>query len=434
MFGNNTTDHPFLTDYVRTPFCKMDTALAEVGAVELGRLVVSELLQRIPVDPDRVDEVIVGNAGQPHDAANIARVIAVEAGVPERVPAYTVQRNCASGMEAIGAAARKIRAGEADLIIAGGTESMSGYPLLFPDEAKKKFKKMKRAKSTWETIKTAAGFRFGDFSPVVGLETGLTDPTCDMNMGETAEVLAREWDVSREEQDQYALQSHERTTRAWDEKRLDEEVLPVFLPPDYEEAIEQDNVFRPEQSMDALSDLDPVFDRETGSVTPGNASPLTDGAAGVVVASPDLADELTEDPLGEVTCYETAGLDPSRMGLGPSYATAGLLDRTEKDLDAFDLIEMNEAFAAQMIANFRAFEDETFAQEELGRNRALGELDQSILNVNGGAISIGHPIGATGTRMVGTLLTELNRRGDDRGLATLCVGGGQGAAMSVRTR
>ncbi len=433
MFGNNKSEHPTITDYVRTPFCKMDTALSDVGAVELGRLVVSELLQRIPIDPERLDEVIIGNAGQPHDAANIARVIAVEADVPERVPAYTVQRNCASGMEAIGAAARKIRTGEADLIIAGGTESMSGYPLLFPEKAQKKFKQMGKAKSTWETIKTAAGFRFGDFSPVVGLETGLTDPTCDMNMGETAEVLAREWNISREEQDRFALESHQRTTQAWEEGRLEEEVLPVFLPPNYDDVVKQDNIFRTKKTLDAIDKLDPVFDREHGTVTPGNSSPLTDGAAGMILASQDLLEELNQDPLGEVECYRTAGLDPSRMGLGPSFATTALLDETDRKLEDFALIEMNEAFAAQMIANIKAFDDPDFARDQLDRDEPIGALDQSILNVNGGAISIGHPIGATGTRMVGTLLKELNRRNEDRGLATLCVGGGQGAAMSVKT-
>jgi acetyl-CoA C-acetyltransferase/acetyl-CoA acyltransferase len=432
MFGS-AEQPPILLDYVRTPFCKMDTALADVGAVELGRTVVSELAQRLPVSPDAVDEVIMGNAGQPHDAANIARVIAVEANLPEHVPAYTVQRNCASGMEAVGAAARKVRTGEADLIIAGGTESMSQYPLLFPEKAQKKFKRMSRSKSTWETVCAVTDFRPGDFSPVVALESGLTDPTCDLNMGETAEVLAREWDISRQEQDEYALRSHQRTTAAWEEGRLEEEVIPVFTPPDYEEVIEQDNIFRPEQSLDALSKLDPVFDPETGTITPGNSSPLTDGAAATIVASPDLVNEWKREPLGEILNYQTAGLDPKRMGLGPAYATSKLLDETGTALSDFDLIEMNEAFSAQMIANFQAFRDEEFARQELGHDEPLGEIDHEILNVNGGAISIGHPIGTTGTRLVGTILKELDRRDDDLGLSTLCVGGGQGAAMALRS-
>ncbi len=430
MFGGSTPE-PVISNYLRTPFCKMDTKLSEVGAVELGRTVVSELLERLDHDPEVVDEVIIGNAGQPHDAANISRVISIEAGVPESVPAYTVQRNCASGMEAIGAAARKVSVGEADLIIAGGTESMSEYPLLFPEEAQQKFKDFSRSKSTWDTIKTAASFRPGDFSPVVGLEEGLTDPTCDMNMGETAEVLAREFDISREEQDAFALESHQRTTAAWEEGRLEEEVIPVYVPPEYEESVEKDNIFRPEQSMEALSGLDPVFDQEFGTVTPGNSSPLTDGAAGVVVASREKADELDLDVMGRMLNYQVAGLDPKRMGLGPSYATGKLLQRTDHALPEFDLIEMNEAFAAQMIANFETFEDEEFARDELGREEPIGAINRDILNVNGGAISIGHPIGATGTRLVGTLLMELRRREENLGLATLCIGGGQGAAMAL---
>ncbi len=431
MFGS-AEQHPILLDYVRTPFCKMDTALAEVGAVELGRTVVAEIAQRLPVSTEAVDEVIMGNAGQPHDAANIARVIAVEANLPEHIPAYTVQRNCASGMEAVGAAARKVRSGEADLIIAGGTESMSQYPLLFPEKARKKFKRMSRSKSTWETVRAVTDFRPGDFSPVVALEMGLTDPTCDLNMGETAELLAREWDISRQEQDEFALRSHRRTTEAWEEDRLDDEVIPVFKPPDYDEVVEQDNLFRPEQSLDALSKLDPVFDRETGTITPGNSSPLTDGAAATIVASPELVDQWERDPLGELLSYQTAGLDPKRMGLGPAFATSKLLDATDMTLSEFDMIEMNEAFSAQMIANFRAFRDEEFARKELGRDEPIGEIDHEILNVNGGAISIGHPIGTTGTRLVGTVLKELNRRNEELGLSTLCVGGGQGAAMALR--
>lgn len=411
----------------------MNTAFGDLGAVDLGTEVISEMIDRMPVEPEKVDEVILGNAGQPHDAANVARVIALESGVPESVPAYTVQRNCASGLEAIAAGARMIRTGEADLVIAGGVESMSEYPLLFSEESKQKFSQLNSAESTWETIQSAIQFRPSDFSPVMGLEKGLTDPTCDLNMGETAEVLAREWDLSREEQDEFALTSHQRTTAAWEEGRLKEEVIPVFLPPDYEEVVEKDNIFRPEQSMEALSKLDPVFDREYGTVTPGNSSPLTDGAAAMLLAGRKTARQFDLEIMGTIGPNVNAGLDPRRMGLGPSYATAKLLDRTGGELSDYDVIEMNEAFAAQMLANFRAFEDPEFARENLDREEPLGEINRDILNVNGGAISIGHPIGATGTRLAGTLLMELNRRGEEAGLVTLCVGGGQGAAMEIRS-
>lgn len=222
--------------------------------------------------------------------------------------------------------------------------------------------------------------------------------------------LVREWDITREEQDRFALSSHRRTTEAWKEGRLEEEVIPVFLPPDYDEVVERYNIFRPEQSMEDPGKLDPVFDREFGTVTPGNSSSLTDGAAVMLLAGRKTARRFDPDVMGTIGPNVNPGLDPKRKGLGPSYATAKLLRRTEGDLSDFDLIEMNEAFAAQMIANFQAFEEPQFAKEELGRKEPLGSIDRDVLNVNGGAISIGHPIGATGTRLTGTLLKELNRR------------------------
>lgn len=421
-----------VSSYVRTPFCKVFSDLSDVPAVELARTVISEVVERIDVDPERIDEVILGNGGQPHDAANISRVVSIKAGVPESVPAFTVQRNCASGMEAVGQGLMKINSGRADLVVCGGVESMSNYPMLYNKEAQDVFQEIQTSKSTFNMIKSATKVRPSHFKPVAALRAGLTDPTCGLNMGETAEVLAREWEISREEQDRFALKSHGKTTEAWEEERLSEEVIPVYDPDSFDTYVEKDNIFRPEQSMEALGKLPPAFEEGSGRVTPGNASPITDGAAAMVLAEESFARENDLDRMGYVEDYQVAGLDPKRMGLGPAHSTAKLLDQNNLELNEFDLIEMNEAFAAQMIANKKAFQDESFAREKLNRDEPLGKIPEEKLNVNGGAIAIGHPIGATGTRLVGTLLNSMNRRDVSRGLATLCIGGGQGGAMSLR--
>lgn len=432
----SSVPQPVVSNYVRTPFCKAQTSLSDVPAVELAKTAVSEVVDRLPVTADRIDEVVLGCAGEPHDAANIARVAAIEAGIPESVPAFTVQRNCASGMEAIGQAFTKITSGRAKLVVCGGVESMSNYPLLYSEEAQDIYQEVFTSKSPMEMVKAGSKFRPRHFmKPVVSLLEGMTDPTCGLNMGETAEVLASEWDVSREEQDRFALRSHQKAANAWESGRLEDEVIPVYDPDSYEQAVEKDNVVRPDQSMEALEKLSPVphfFDGDTGTVTPGNASPVTDGAAAMVLVAEEFAEKHDFDRLGSVEDYQVAGLDPKRMGLGPAYATNKLMKENNWSINEFDLIEMNEAFAAQMLANFKAFKSESFAREHLGRDEPLGEISHEKLNVNGGAIALGHPIGATGTRLVGTLLKEMNRRDVKHGLSTLCIGGGQGAAMSLR--
>jgi acetyl-CoA C-acetyltransferase/acetyl-CoA acyltransferase len=415
-----------IVDGVRTPFSKAGTELASLGADELGRIVVNSLLTRTGLDPALVDEVIFGCVAQPVDAANVARVIALRSGIPESVPAITVQRNCASGCEAITLAQEKMQAGRGSIFIVGGAESMSSIPLLFKQITAEKFGRLSRAKSFGQRVKSFMGFRPSDFQPRVGLLLGLTDPVCGMNMGETAEVLARESTISREEQDAFALESHKRAIAARD--RLADEICPAFLPAKAS-AVLADNGPRENQSMEALAKLKPVFDRRNGSVTAGNASQVTDGAVALLVMTEQRANELGLTPLGVLAGFAYAGCDPARMGLGPVFAIAQVERQTGLKLSDADLIEVNEAFAAQTIAVQRSAKSESFARKFLRRDQALGEIPSEKLNVNGGAIALGHPVGATGARLALSSLKELQRRKAKRALVTLCVGGGQGAAL-----
>jgi acetyl-CoA acyltransferase len=417
-----------LIDGFRTPFAKAGTALAQVPARELGRVAIAELLARTSLDPAEVDEVILGNVAQPSDSANIARVVALLAGIPQSVPAVTVHRNCASGMEAIVQAHERIAAGHADLIIAGGTENMSQIPLLVSEGMTRAFERSSRAKSLGQRVGAFAGVRPRDFQPRVAIMEGLTDPVCGLNMGDTAEVIAKDFGISREAQDDFALMSHRRAVAATESGRLAEEIVPVFAPP-YKEAVAQDVGPRKNQSLEALAKLKPFFDKKHGTVTPGNSCPITDGAAAMIVASADKARELGLIPSGRVKSYAFAGLDPTRMGLGPAYATPIALQRAGARFADIGLIELNEAFAAQVIGNEIAMASAKFCREQLGLDKPIGEIDRAILNVNGGAIALGHPVGVSGTRLVLTLLREMRHRNVPLGLATLCVGGGQGAAL-----
>ncbi|HEX7078910.1 MAG TPA: thiolase family protein [Candidatus Eisenbacteria bacterium] len=417
-----------LMDGLRTPFAKAGTALASVAPRELGRVAVSELLARAGVDPREVDEVIIGNVAGPSDSANVARVVSLLAGIPERVPAFTVHRNCASGMEAIAQAHEKIAAGHAELIVAGGVESMSQIPLYVSDGMTRAFERASRARSLGARLAAFASVRPKDFTPRVAILEGLTDPVSGLNMGETAEVLAKEFGISREAQDDFALTSHRRAVAAMETGRMGEEIVPVFEPP-YREAVVEDVGPRKNQSLEALAKLRPFFDRRTGTVTPGNSCPITDGAAAILVASAEKASALGLTPVGRIRGYAFVGLDPARMGLGPTYATPVALERAGAAFRDLGLIELNEAFAAQVIANEIAMASAPYCREHLGLPGAIGEIDRDRLNVNGGAIALGHPVGVSGTRLVLTLLREMRHRDVALGLATLCVGGGQGAAL-----
>ena len=414
-----------IIDGIRTPFSKMGTDLARMGADELGRIAVNSLLTRTGLDPALIDEVIFGCVAQPADAANVARVIALRAGVPEHVPALTVHRNCASGCEAVTQAYEKMAAGRGSIFVVGGAESMSQVPLLFSQAAAEKFTRLARAKSFAQKMQGLAAFRPSDFKPRIGLHLGLTDPVCGLNMGETAEVLAREFGITRELQDAFSLESTNRALAA--REKLAQEICPVYPVP--KPAVTMDNGPRKDQTLQALGKLRPVFDRKTGTVTAGNSSQITDGAVALLVMTEEKAAELGYKPLGALTGYAYAGCDPVRMGLGPVFAIAKVEEKLGLTLEQADLIEINEAFAAQVLAVLKCLKSEEFAKKFLRRDRPVGKIDKDRLNVNGGAIALGHPVGATGARLILTSLKELARRQAKRALVSLCVGGGQGAAL-----
>ncbi len=418
-----------IIDGVRTPMDKAGGRLKSISADDLAVSVIKEVLYRSEIMPGEIDELILGNVAQPATAANISRVAALKAGLPVSVPAYTVHRNCASGMESITTAANKILAGEASIIVAGGTESMSNIPYLFNGKMAGFFNSLAKSKTIYQKLGVFLSFRPSFLRPDIGVIQGLTDPVSGLIMGSTAEVLAREFHITRKAQDEFALLSHQRAVRAIKEGIMNEEIVPIPMPPDYKTVITTDSGPRENQTLEALARLKPYFDRYNGTVTVGNSCPLTDGAAAVVVMSEKKAKERGLTPLGFLREYAYASLEPERMGLGPAYAVSKLVEKTHVSMKDFELIEINEAFAAQIIANEIAFSSKEFAKKFLGRADELGELKRDIFNVNGGAIALGHPVGMTGTRLVIHTLKELKRRGKNTGLATLCVGGGQGAAL-----
>ena len=411
---------------VRTPFAKAGGPLRDTPVYELGRVAVAELLARAELDPARLDEVILGNCAQPAEAANVARVTALRAGVPEAISAATVHRNCASGMEAVASASYRIAAGEAHLVLAGGMESMSQIPLQYTMEYARWLESLMRAKSAGQKLGVFSRFRPRMLRPRIALAEGLTDLVCGLNMGETAEVLAREFRIGREAQDRYALESHQRAIAG--RERLREEIVPVFPPPTHA-ALQDDVGPREHQTLEQLARLKPYFDRKNGTVTVGNSCQITDGAVALLIGDDAAAREWKSPPLARIRSFAFAGLAPARMGLGPVFAASRALSRAGLELSDCELFEINEAFAAQVLACLEAARSASFARDELKRDRPLGEFPFERLNVNGGAIALGHPVGASGARLLLTLALEMRRRGLRRGLASLCVGGGQGAAF-----
>ena len=426
-------DHPrlVLAAGVRTPFAKAGGRFAREDVAHLGSVVVRELLARTEVDPGSFDEVVAGCVGQPFDQANPGRVLALRAGIPEEVPARTVARNCASGFEAVTSAAANVLMGLGERYLCVGVEVMSSYPLVFGRRATDWFARLNRAKTPLAKLAALAGFRPSMLAPRVALMEGLTDPVSGLIMGRTAELIAREWGVTREESDRFSLESHRRAQAARDGGRFDLETMPV-LPlgaRKQDHALRHDDGIRDGQTLEALAKLPPYFEKPDGIVTVGSSSQITDGAVALILTTDRGAAEMGLEPLAAIRGWAWAGLDPARMGLGPVHATAEVLRATGLAMSDFDLIEITEAFAAQVLACQRAYASERYAREKLGLDHAVGELDLERTNVNGGAVALGHPVGATGTRLLLTLAHELRLRDRELGLATLCIGGGQGGAV-----
>ncbi len=420
----------YLVEGKRSPQAKSGADLQEVAAPYLGHYLVRHLVDKHGLAPDAVDEVIFGNTGSPAKYPNVGRVIALEAGLDKKTSGYTVHRNCASGMEALSQGFDKITSGRAHVVFAGGVESMSQIPLLYGKQMTNFFIEMMKAKSPMQKLAILSRFRPDYLKPIIAIEQGLTDPFCGLNMGNTAEKLARELGITRLEQDTFANRSHQRATVAQKEGRFQEEILPIAVGKKLDHVLTEDVGPRGNSTVEGLGKMKPYFEKGTGTVTVGNACPITDGGSVWLMCSEEALKTHNLKPMARMVDYHFHGLEPERMGLGPVLATAGVLKRAGMSLNQMDLVELNEAFAAQVIACQRVMADKTLAAK-WGLPDALGEIPAEQLNVNGGAIAMGHPVGSTGSRLVVTLAHELRRRKKKYGLATLCIGGGQGGATLI---
>lgn len=417
----------YLVDGARTPFLRARGAPGPFTPVDLAVQCGRPLLARQPFAADLFDSVILGCVNVIADEMNPARVAALRLGMGDAMPAFTVQINCGSGMQSIDTAFRTIEGGKADMILAGGTEALSHSPLVLRREAAAWFGRFATAKTALERASALTGFRPQMAKPVIGLERGLTDPITDLNMGQTAEKIGHLFGITREAADSYALESHQRLARAQEEGALAGEVIPAV---DRKGTLyDHDDGVRPETSLDKLGKLKPAFERPYGKVTPGNSSQITDGASWVILASEAAVKKHKLKPLARVVDSEWSALDPSIMGLGPTLCSTALVERQGLGRPDIDLWELNEAFAAQVLACLAAWEDEDYCRKVLGLKEAFGPIPRDRLNVDGGAISLGHPVGTSGNRIVLHLVNAMRKRGLKRGLATECIGGGQGGAM-----
>jgi acetyl-CoA acyltransferase len=411
----------------RTPFARAGTALKDLTAVELARLAARELLVRTELAPDDLDQVIFGQVIPSVLAPNVAREVSLLPQLPKNIPAYTLNRACSSSNQAITAAHDQIALGYADVVLAGGTESLSDVPILHSRRFAELLVQAGRAKTLGQRLRTLARTRPRDLVPVT---PAIAEPSTGETMGQSAEKMAKENGISRRAQDEFALRSHRLAAEGTADGRLTAEIAPVFVPPAYQPPLTSDNGIRPDSTLQQLAQLRPAFDRRYGTVTAGNASPLTDGAAAVLVASADAARALGYEPLAYVRSYAVAAVDPGdQLLMGPAFAVPTALERAGLTLGEMGLVEMHEAFAAQVLSNIQALESDIFGRERLGRSGRVGDVNRDTLNVMGGSIAIGHPFGATGARITLTLANEMRRRDVQFGLISVCAQGGMGFAM-----
>jgi len=419
----------YLVDGARTPFLKARGRPGPFTPVDLAVQCGRPLMMRQGLSPKAFDQVILGCVNVLSEEMNPARVAALRLGMGEAMPAFTVQINCGSGMQSLDTAFRYIQNGQADLMLAGGAEALSHSPLLLQQKAVNWLADLQQSKSLAAKLKTLGRFRPGLFKPVIGLERGLTDPIVDLNMGQTAEVIAQLFGITREQADEYAVSSHKRLARAQEEGWLKDEVLPAIAPDG--RIFTRDDGVRPDSSVEHLAKLKPVFERPYGKVTAGNSSQITDGASWMILASEDALKRHNLTPKAVIQDSHWSALDPKIMGLGPSLSSAELLKRGQFGLEDIDLWEINEAFAAQVLSCLAAWEDADFCHQVLGLDGPLGRIDRDKLNVDGGGVSLGHPVGTSGNRIVLHLLNALERQNLKRGIATECIGGGQSGAMLI---
>lgn len=424
-----TFEPVYIIDGARSPFLKAKNAPGPFSAADLAVQTGRELLLRQSFKPSDLDEVIVGCASAAPNEANIGRIVALRLGCGNHVPGWTVMRNCASGMQALDSGLMSIQTGRADLVLAGGVDALSRAPILFTDAMVNWLANWGKARSIGQRLDTLKQFRLGYLKPVIGLLKGLTDPVVGLSMGQTAENIAHRFGITRQEMDNYAAASHLRVLAA---RKLDafSEIVPVVDEKGHIYYV--DDGVREDSTPAKLSKLRPVFDKPWGNITAGNSSQVTDGAALLLLASQAAVDKWQLQPLGRITDTQWSALDPAIMGLGPVHAASAILKRHNLGLNDLDLWEINEAFAAQVLGCLAAWQDDAWCQENLHQS-AFGVLETKRLNVDGGAIALGHPVGASGARIVLHLLQALHARKMQRGIATICIGGGQGGAMLIET-
>jgi acetyl-CoA C-acetyltransferase len=420
----------YIVDGARTPFLKSRNRPGPFAASDLAVHAGRALLTRQPFAPTELDEVIVGCASPSVDEVNIGRVIALRLGCGQHVPGWTVMRNCASGMQALDSAIANMEAGRSNLVLAGGVDALSRAPLLFSDAMVHWLSNFYAAKSLGQKAAAVAKLRLAYLAPVIGIMKGLTDPNVGLIMGQTAENLAYRFGITRTRQDEFAARSHARVIAAQEQGHLGE-IVPMF--DDRGNLYQADDGMRKDSTVDNLAKLKPFFDRKYGTVTAGNSSQITDGAAWLVLATEEGVKRHGLKPLGRIVDSQWAGLDPAQMGLGPVHSATPILRRHGYGLNDMDAWEINEAFAAQVLGCIEAWKSDAYCREQLGADGALGDLDMEKLNVDGGAIALGHPVGASGARIVLHVLQVLKRTGGRKGMATICIGGGQGGAMLVES-
>ena len=424
--------HPrrvYLVDGARTPFLKARGRPGPFSPVDLAVQCGRPLLLRQPMPADAFDQVILGCVNVVATEMNPARIAALRLGMGEAMPAFTVQINCGSGMQSVDTAYKYIRDGDSDLILAGGIEALSHAPMVMKSDAVEWLAGLNAASSAQDYARQLKDFSLGQFKPEISLAKGLTDPIVGLSMGQTAEVLAQQFRISRKQADEYAVASHNRLARARDEGWLDNEVEPAISPDG--ELFRHDDGVRADTSVEALAGLKAAFEPPYGQVTPGNSSQVTDGASWLILASEDAVKKYGLEPKAVLVDSEWKALDPEIMGLGPVLSATELLKRHKAGLNDIDLWEINEAFAAQVLACLEAWDDPEFCKVALGFDKPMGRLDAERLNVDGGAIALGHPVGTSGNRIVLHLMNALQRKGLKRGIATECIGGGQSGAMLI---
>ncbi len=415
----------YVVDGSRTPYLKAK-GVGPFSSSDLAVAAGMALLNRQPFSPNELDQVILGSAMPSPDEANIARVVALRLGCGDKVPAFTVMRNCASGMQALDNAAIEIASGRSDLILAGGTEAMSHAPLLFNQKMVSWLANWYGAKSVGQKLGLVTQFRPSYLAPVIALLRGLTDPIVGLNMGQTAEKIAYRFNITREQMDEFSVHSHLKLAQAYAENNMSE-VTPII---DYKGRVySQDDGVRQDSSIEKLAKLKPYFDKKYGMVTPGNSSQVTDGACVLLLASADAVKKHGLKVIGRIVDSQWAALDPSQMGLGPVHAVTPILERQNLKPNDVDCWEINEAFAAQVLACVAAWNDDDYCKNQLGLDKALGAPSMDKLNREGGAIAAGHPVGSSGARIVLHVLKSLEQRNEQRGMASICIGGGQGGAM-----